>query len=156
MTPTKQQLTNILSQASFLMALPPPETNKFDMDTFATLNNRWEETLEFIQAWDNQTPYNLTQSPQPECGFSACALGWAIHNPDVPKPQPEEDWEGYSERVFGLYKHDDENRDEQWGRDPFGDLQNPFEFAFFSAWKEDEQAAAARLMKIYEHFSPSL
>jgi len=58
----------------------------------------------------------------------------------------------YSARIFGLDKYDDEHRDE----DLFGweDIaRNPFEYAFYSNWEEDENAAAERLSEIAEYFN---
>ena len=44
---------------------------------------------------------DLTKVEGGDCNFCACAIGWSVANPDLPKPTNEEDWDEYSRRVFG-------------------------------------------------------
>lgn len=155
MKPTKQQLSNIKCHAEFLKNLPPPKENTFNMLYFGKLND-WEGATDPRVHWRPDSPHNLANQNQPECGFSACALGWAIHNPKLPKPTVVQEWSDYAEDIFGLLKFDDDLEvyvRSKWGVDSDGIVNNPFKYAFYSGWDKDEHAAADRLMDIYRHFN---
>lgn len=120
---------NLLKLAAKLESLPA-NYGHFNMMFFG-LHGETEEELE---------PFQIKEAFEHSCGTVACAIG---HAPTIPglEALPDDDWEIYSERVFGLH---------YWGDDRW-------EFVFGFGWSTHDDprhhtahAAAKRLRLLAE------
>ena len=99
-------VTNLKLLADYLLALPE-DYQHFDM-------GRWHGEC--------YCPIGAYLEEAPHCNTAGCAVGHAPYVQGLPKPFVEEDWAGYSERIFDL---DEDSGEWEWCFDSvWGDVDN--------------------------------
>lgn len=138
---TPSQKTNLLNHAEFLETREFIDgTQEFNMETWGISDTHVSGLIEF------KSPREMKYSNRTDCGFSACALGWGVFNPDLPKPDVDESWEQYAERIFGLIDRPDEK---YWPGPNENKLTvSAFDYCFSYLWPSDPQLAANRMREV--------
>ena len=85
-------VTNLKLLAEYLLALPE-DYQHFDMGS-------WHD--------DYECPIDAYLEEAPHCNTAGCAVGHSPYVKGLPKPHDEEEWEEYSERIFGMSEGSDE------------------------------------------------
>ena len=104
---TPEQKKNLLIHAAFMDNVVTSEIAGINMAVYYSYDVEMENTWDMQNVDTEDLDRDALNKPADEdCGFCACAIGWAARNPDLPKPKDYEEWEQYAERIFGCSNWD--------------------------------------------------